>query len=546
MVCVTSASYSVCVKGGIQGWFQGKRGLRQDELFLFARGYPNSLVVIMDALEEFKNVSGMDVIPPRLVDAVILSQRLIWLLGLSRGYYLLLVTFKFKKVSPHACVLLDIWNIPISRFFNEAVSSGSSGSFDPFVLLLDGEKFTWFREMEDGFLLGKDASKKGGLAFKVKNIEGKLIVKDGVGIDGTNKSGVHVSVLTNDVKVVGANVNIPCAVVDEVSVKFANTLYGYFIGEHLTFPTVEAYVTNAWAKYGFQRAIFHNGFLFFKFTSHEGMVKTLEGGPWFIRSIPIFLNIWEANTMLKMEDITRGEGHYLEVLDVEYDWWPPRCSKCKMFDHEDDFCPSLVKKVASVSIAGKVNGSDSGLKVKQMIGNNAAKKNGFRFSKPKNNLIYRLVSKPITPKADTSEMNINVPPVKEVINEATSQPCVPHVVITHDCSCSINENGYSNDDIDIGQIRSNIEKLMDEEKYLNLILMRCRPMVVLVEAKGNEKESLLEQFRKSNEASSSKLNSISDSKESKVEEVCMPECLPGGGLLDDLEDDLDCFDGYEA
>nr|GEU62051.1 hypothetical protein [Tanacetum cinerariifolium] len=34
--------------------------------------------------------------------------------------------------------------------------------------------------------------------------------------------------------------------------------------------------------------------------------------------------------------------------------------------------------------------------------------------------------------------------------------------------------------------------------------------------------------------------------ESKVEEVCIQECLSGGGFLDDLEDDLDCFDRYEA
>ncbi|GJS53894.1 putative RNA-directed DNA polymerase [Tanacetum coccineum] len=106
MVCVTSTSYSVCVNGNIHGWFNGKRGLRQgnhlspylftlvievltlilqqsvhnaeefqyhdrcdhqrsvnlcfaDDLFLFARGHPNSVQVIMHALEEFKNVSGL-------------------------------------------------------------------------------------------------------------------------------------------------------------------------------------------------------------------------------------------------------------------------------------------------------------------------------------------------------------------------------------------------------------------------------------------------------------------------------------------------------
>ncbi|GJZ47604.1 reverse transcriptase domain, reverse transcriptase zinc-binding domain protein [Tanacetum coccineum] len=75
---------------------------------------------------------GMNVIPPRLADAVILSPRVIWLKKTSTAPQLLkvivstirmkLVTFKFKKVSPHACVLLDKWNIPSSSM----VQYGSS------------------------------------------------------------------------------------------------------------------------------------------------------------------------------------------------------------------------------------------------------------------------------------------------------------------------------------------------------------------------------------------------------------------------------------
>ncbi|GKA80985.1 hypothetical protein Tco_0787677 [Tanacetum coccineum] len=60
------------------------------------------------------------------------------------------------------------------------------------------------------------------------------------------------------------------------------------------------------------------------------------------------------------------------------------------------------------------------------------------------------------------------------------------------------------------------------------------------QVKGSDKGSILEQFRKSREDSSSK--SISDSDDSEVEEVCMPYGISGGGLLDVLEDDLDCFD----
>nr|GEX16651.1 putative reverse transcriptase domain, reverse transcriptase zinc-binding domain protein [Tanacetum cinerariifolium] len=106
MTCVSTTSYSICINGNLHGWFRGKRGLRQgdplspylftlvmevltlmlqhrvhtteafhfhhlceqqrivnlcfaDDLFLFARGHMDSVMVIMDALDEFKKASGL-------------------------------------------------------------------------------------------------------------------------------------------------------------------------------------------------------------------------------------------------------------------------------------------------------------------------------------------------------------------------------------------------------------------------------------------------------------------------------------------------------
>nr|GFC34956.1 hypothetical protein [Tanacetum cinerariifolium] len=222
---------------------------------------------------------------------------------------------------------------------------------------------------------------------------------------------VQVSVLTNDAKVIGANVAILIFVVEEMCDKFANTLYGYFIGERLAFPIVEAYVTNAWKKYGLERAICRNGFFFFKFSSHDGMIQTLEGGP----------------------------------------WW------CEWADKE------------------------------------------------------------------------------------------------------------SGDDINLVQLRRNMDKLMDADSVLKLNSNNEKVSIIdtnsvssanvvvsnnksaPAEVKVSDKGSLLEQFWKAREASTSKhISSMSDSDESEVEEVCMPDVIPGGGFLDGLEDYLERYDGYKA
>ncbi|GKA61771.1 hypothetical protein Tco_0761290 [Tanacetum coccineum] len=106
MECVTTTSFSLSINGTLHGYFKGKRGLRQgdplspylftlvmevftlmlrrkvrdsdgfvyhrycadleiinlcfaDDLFIFAHGDPYSVKIIMDAMEEFKNASGL-------------------------------------------------------------------------------------------------------------------------------------------------------------------------------------------------------------------------------------------------------------------------------------------------------------------------------------------------------------------------------------------------------------------------------------------------------------------------------------------------------
>ncbi|GJV35274.1 zinc knuckle CX2CX4HX4C containing protein [Tanacetum coccineum] len=104
----------------------------------------------------------------------------------------------------------------------------------------------------------------------------------------------------------GAKFSIPRKVVETISTRFANTLYGYFIGKRIAFPVVEYYVRNNWGIYGLTRIMMSSkGFFFFQFKTSKGLEDVLENGPWMIRNIPIILKKWTMNTRLYKDELTR-------------------------------------------------------------------------------------------------------------------------------------------------------------------------------------------------------------------------------------------------
>lgn len=91
-------------------------------------------------------------------------------------------------------------------------------------------------------------------------------------------------------KKIGVDLSVPMKVVEEVNIRLENTLYGYFLGNHIAFPVVDYYVRNIWAKYGLQKVMMNaKGFFFFRFSSKKGVDDVLENGPWLIRNAPIIL-----------------------------------------------------------------------------------------------------------------------------------------------------------------------------------------------------------------------------------------------------------------
>nr|GEU66816.1 hypothetical protein [Tanacetum cinerariifolium] len=78
-----------------------------------------------------------------------------------------------------------------------------------------------------------------------------------------------------------------------------------------------------------------------------------------------------------------GSRHSLETNYIEYEWKPPRCDTCKIFDHTDEHCPKKPKTTTLTAI------TDDGLEVTQKgQGKHASKRqhiDGVRLTKPKPN-----------------------------------------------------------------------------------------------------------------------------------------------------------------
>ncbi|GKA05178.1 hypothetical protein Tco_0684298 [Tanacetum coccineum] len=189
----------------------------------------------------------------------------------------------------------------------------------------------------------------------------------------------EVSVMRNEEKVARAAVAIPLDIVKEMSSFFNNMLFGYFIGKRLAFPLVESY----------------------------GMEKVLENGSWLIS---MCLNPWGksayARVLIEMSAETElpelvvvaipfldGTGHSLETIDVEYEWKPPRCNTCCIFDNVDDQCPKKPRVVTTTQ-----EDKDGFMEVKRKkkkakVPIKMRQEEGIKLTKPKLNLQYRRVDK---------------------------------------------------------------------------------------------------------------------------------------------------------
>ncbi|KAJ0869919.1 hypothetical protein HanRHA438_Chr11g0494401 [Helianthus annuus] len=83
-------------------------------------------------------------------------------------------------------------------------------------------------------------------------------------------------------------------------------LYGYFMGDNLSFQTVKENLIKMWHKFGLKSINKKNGgFYFFTFENDEGMIQVLERNPWLVKNVPLALQLWQPDTILSKPDLDK-------------------------------------------------------------------------------------------------------------------------------------------------------------------------------------------------------------------------------------------------
>ncbi|GJT01427.1 hypothetical protein Tco_0822596 [Tanacetum coccineum] len=199
--------------------------------------------------------------------------------------------------------------------------------------------------------------------------------------------------MRSEENVEGAAVTLPFEAFEAVNARFINTLVGYFIGERRmlnewTPNTIlkkdEIKCAPVWVK-----------------LHHVPIVAYSEIGLSLITSALIEISsLTELKKSLVIAiPLANKKGHTLATIDVEYEWTPPRCNTCRIFDHVSEKCPMLPKETTTPKASEE---GFTEVKRKKNKKHPAKKKvEGIRLSKSNLNLQYRRVEpKTINAKTD--------------------------------------------------------------------------------------------------------------------------------------------------
>lgn len=107
------------------------------------------------------------------------------------------------------------------------------------------------------------------------------------------------TILSNGEKVVDLTDELEC----KNKELYALHLYGYFVGESMSFSDLNVNVRRMWKQYGVVEVTMNReGFYFFKFLNVIGLQNVLSKGPWMVGNFPLFVRKWEPGVALEKLD----------------------------------------------------------------------------------------------------------------------------------------------------------------------------------------------------------------------------------------------------
>ncbi|GJX48166.1 retrotransposon protein, putative, ty1-copia subclass [Tanacetum coccineum] len=184
----------------------------------------------------------------------------------------------------------------------------------------------------------------------------------------------------------GTDVAISVESVRAISERFANTVYGFFLGKQMAYSFgskdgMDSMLENCpwfirnnpfilkqwnldvnlWNGFNVYNVMVYGFFLgkpmvYSVFGSKDGMDSMIENGPWFIRNNPFILKQWNPDVNLLKEDVCNvmvlGKFHgvpmtsfsddELSAIATNLEWKPPMCSSCQVFGHVLDEGPKHI------------------------------------------------------------------------------------------------------------------------------------------------------------------------------------------------------------
>ncbi|PWA88072.1 reverse transcriptase domain, Reverse transcriptase zinc-binding domain protein [Artemisia annua] len=138
-------------------------------------------------------------------------------------------------------------------------------------------------------------------------------------------------------------------IVQKGSMKWSNTVCGYFVGQNMSIHELRYHIRRMWSRFGVKDINENgNGMNLFKFKDEIGMNQVLSQRPWMVNSRPMFVQKWDPEIgMTKVEPVKLPVWGSKEV-QVEYELKPERCSHCMVFGHSFGKCKARPKTVDEI------------------------------------------------------------------------------------------------------------------------------------------------------------------------------------------------------